>query len=148
MVIYFTGAFFFIWLVVLSWFVIKTRKHYYKLINNTKKEKIDEILETLIDFDIKSAKEIDQLKKNLREEVEKSRVHIRKIGLVRYNPFDRIGGEQSFVLSLLNDKNSGLLINFIYTRDGLRVYSKKVTEGSSQDRHLSDEEKEAIKVSS
>src|SRR3989344_1514535 len=33
--------------------------------------------------------------------------NIRKIGLVRYNPFSDAGGDQSFALALLNDRNDG-----------------------------------------
>ena len=64
--------------------------------------------------------------------------------MVRFNPFERSGGEQSFVLALLNNLNSGLVINFIYTREGLRTYIKKVKAGKGEKYELSEEEKEAI----
>ena len=75
-------------------------------------------------------------------------MHFQKIGLVRFNPFERVGGEQSFVIALLNNLNSGLVINFIYTREGLRTYIKKIREGKGEKYNLSNEEQEAVKKSS
>ncbi len=148
MVIYVVLGFFFIWLIFLSWVLFKTRQHYLNLISRTKREKIDEILEELTKNDAKFGTEIDKIKKDLLAVIDHARIPIQKVGLVRFNPFERTGGEQSFVLSLLNRNNNGLLINFIYTREGLRVYIKKVKDSKGEKYELSEEEKEAIKQSS
>lgn len=71
----------------------------------------------------------------------------KKIGVVHYNPFEE-KGEKSFILSLLDKDNSGILLNYLYTRDGLRVYFKKITQGKQEKGQLSKEEEEAIKTSS
>lgn len=137
----------FIWLGVVTWFLFKTRRHYLDLVSHTRKYKIDEILETLINSDKMKNVDIDKIKKDLQKFEEEIQFHFQKIGLIRFNPFAGMGGEQSFVIALVNKRNSGVVINFIYTRDGLRVYSKKVKEGVGDKLDLSDEEKEAIKKS-
>lgn len=69
-----------------------------------------------------------------------------KIGLVRYNPFKDVGGDQSFALAMLNGKNNGVTLNSLYTRDGSRVYAKSIVGGKSDKHPLTDEEKQAIEL--
>lgn len=106
------------------------------------------MLDELLANGKKFGMEIEKLKKELSEIAKHSKIPLQKIGLVRFNPFERHGGEQSFILALLNDHNSGFVINFIYTREGLRTYIKRVKEGKGQEYALSEEEVEAIKKSS
>lgn len=127
--------------------VFKTKAHYDKLIIRTRKESIDEILDILLDNQKKLTEENISLKKELREEILSSRLHIQKIGLVRFNPFERMGGEQSFIVALLDEEKNGLTLNFIYTKEGLRVYTKKIKNGKGKDYDLSEEEKKAIEKS-
>jgi hypothetical protein len=69
---------------------------------------------------------------------------IQKVGVVRFNPFSDVGGNQSFVIALLDSKNSGLVISSLHGREGTRVYAKPVSAGKSE-HHLSTEEIQAIK---
>ncbi|OGE70582.1 hypothetical protein A2617_03480 [Candidatus Daviesbacteria bacterium RIFOXYD1_FULL_41_10] len=144
MTIYVVLALFFIWLVFLTGIVLKTKAHYNDLISKTKKQKIDEILDELLMIDKKTKQELEIVKKELHEEIKASTLHIQKVGLVKFNPFERMGGEKSFVISFLNYENSGIVMNFIYAREGLRVYSKKVRGGKGEEFELSEEEKKAI----
>lgn len=71
---------------------------------------------------------------------------IHKVGLVRFNPFKDIGGDQSFSLALLNGKNSGFVISSFYGREGARIYCKSVIEGQADKHPFNKEEEEAIKL--
>lgn len=144
MIIYAIVFIVFVWLGILTGLILKTKAHYNNLISNTKKHKIDEILDELLMIDKKTMQELEVVKKELREEIKISTLHIQKVGLVRFNPFEKTGGEKSFVITFLNYENSGIVINFIHTRDGLRVYSKKVKNGKGEEFELSEEEKKAI----
>lgn len=137
----------FLWLTVLSWYLYRTRKHYFNLVTGTRKEKLDAMLEELINNDRLFSGKVNQITKSLTETIKHSQLALRKIGLVSYSPFERGGGEQSFVIAILNEYDSGLVINFIYTREGLRSYIKKVKEGKGDKYELSEEEIEAIKKS-
>ncbi len=68
---------------------------------------------------------------------------LRKTGIVRFNPFSDIGGNQSFVIALLDNKNNGFVISSLFVKDGNRVYAKAIKNGKSE-HLLSEEEKEAI----
>ncbi len=66
-----------------------------------------------------------------------------KISIVRFNPFGDTGGDQSFVLAVLDAHNSGYVITSIHGREGTRVYVKPVDLGKSK-YPLSEEEKQAL----
>ena len=88
----------------------------------------------------------DQLKEaflkieNLDNILEKT---IQKTGIVRFNPFSDIGGNQSFAIALLDEKNNGFVISSLFVKEGNRVYAKAVKDGKSE-HSLSNEEIEAI----
>ena len=67
-----------------------------------------------------------------------------KIGIVRYNAFKDTGSDLSFTLALLNDKNDGVVLNGIYSREMSNIYAKPVENGKSS-YTLSQEEEEAIR---
>lgn len=66
-----------------------------------------------------------------------------KVGVVRFNPFHEVGGDQSFVIALLDQKNNGIVISSLYNRTNCRFYGKPIIAGKSE-YSLSDEEIEAI----
>ena len=67
-----------------------------------------------------------------------------RVGLVRYNPFEETGGNQSFALALLDAKGDGWVLSSLHARTGTRIYAKTITAGRS-DANLSEEETAAIK---
>lgn len=97
-------------------------------------------------------KEIADIDKEIQELFEISnKIHaltqksIHKVGIIRFNPFKDIGGDQSFALALLDGKDSGLVISSLHTREGTRIYSKPIIKGESEKYTLTDEERAAIK---
>ncbi|MBI4134320.1 MAG: DUF4446 family protein [Candidatus Terrybacteria bacterium] len=69
---------------------------------------------------------------------------VQKVGVVRFNPFEDVGGDQSFAIALLDFEDNGAVLSSLYTREGTRVYAKQVVKGQSR-HHLSHEEEEAIR---
>lgn len=68
-----------------------------------------------------------------------------KIGLVKYNAFDDMGGKLSFSLAMLNRKNDGFVLNAMHSREGCFTYIKEVINGNTI-IVLSEEEKEALEM--
>ena len=68
---------------------------------------------------------------------------VKKVSIVRFNPFQDTGGDQSFSIALLDSHDNGLVISSLYTREGTRIYSKPIERGVSK-YPLSKEEKEAL----
>lgn len=71
---------------------------------------------------------------------------LNRVGMVRFNPFKDVGGDQSFSLALLNGKNNGFIISSLYTREGTRIYCKAIINGKTEKHILTDEEEKAIKI--
>ena len=66
-----------------------------------------------------------------------------KIGIVKYDAFNEMGGKLSFVLAMLNGKNSGWILNAMHSREGCYTYAKEIVNGESY-VELSEEEIEAL----
>ncbi len=69
---------------------------------------------------------------------------IQKIGIVRYSAFKDTGSDLSFAVALLDEENSGVVFNGIYSREMSNIYAKPVEKGNST-YTLSEEEAEAIR---
>ena len=54
-----------------------------------------------------------------------------RVGLVRYNPFEETGGNQSFALALLDADGDGWVLSSLHARTGTRVYAKAIVGGRS-----------------
>jgi hypothetical protein len=76
---------------------------------------------------------------------QRTRRSLQHIGLVRFNPFEDTGSDQSFAIALLDDRRDGLVISSLHGRANTRVFAKPVTDGTSS-HNLSDEEAEAIRI--
>lgn len=107
--------------------------------------------ENLEDVIKKASKDIQQLYsgfENISNEAENQKKQlsgtIKKIGIVRFNPFNNTGGDQSFALALLDSKNSGIVLSSLYLREGTRIYAKPIQELKSK-YPLSKEEEDALK---
>ena len=85
--------------------------------------------------------EIMNFCKNLEDDLTKC---IQKVGIVRYSAFKDTGSDLSFAVALLNEENSGVVFNGIYSREMSNIYAKPVENGNSS-YTLSEEESEAIK---
>jgi hypothetical protein len=70
--------------------------------------------------------------------------NIQKIGLFRYNPFDDLGSDQSFSLSILDSTDSGVILTSLHHRNFTRIYAKPIKNGEGDSITLSKEEKSAI----
>jgi Protein of unknown function (DUF4446) len=68
-----------------------------------------------------------------------------RVGLVRFNPYEDTGGNQSFALAVLDAQGSGFVISSLHARSGTRVYGKSVSAGASES-NLSAEEMEALRI--
>lgn len=71
------------------------------------------------------------------------RFALQKVGLVRYDAFDDMGGRLSFSAALLDDHGDGIVITTINGRTEARTYAKPILKLASE-HNLSDEEREAI----
>lgn len=143
--IFLSLAIIFVWLVSLSVFFWRILKHYNNLTQGENTKGLRTILEELLKEAELNKKDIDYLKQYSAKLEKEGLLHIQKVGLVRFNPFKDTGGDQSFILSLIDGKDTGVIISGLYSRTGTRWYAKKISEGKGVEHELSEEEKRALK---
>lgn len=71
----------------------------------------------------------------------------RYVGVIRYDAFPDVSGQQSFSMAIYDEKGDGAVMTCQYGREDCRVYSK-VLEGGKSDRTLTIEEQQAIEAAS
>lgn len=134
-----------IWIGILTYFFLKLSSHYHTLTQGATHENLQTILDKILVKTEKAEKDIDQLKILCDTMRKDGALHIQKIGLIRFNPFNDTGGDQSFILALLDGNEAGVVISGLYSRSGTRWYAKKIINGKGVEHELSSEEIKAIK---
>ena len=142
----FLGLILIAWSAFLHFRLSKLQKSYSAIFAGTKAKDLEEVIK-------KQAKDIKVLDKDIQELFNISNQinslsfrSLHKFGLVRFNPFKDLGGDQSFSIALLNGKNNGLVISSLHTKEGTRVYAKAIKLGKMDKYPLTEEEEEAIKI--
>jgi predicted ferric reductase len=106
-------------------------------------------LESILDAHLEQvhalSREVDELAARSAVLEATQRRAFQRIGLVRFNPFEDTGGNQSFALALLDEHGDGFVVSSLHARAGTRVYGKAITKGASES-NLSEEEAEALRI--
>lgn len=85
----------------------------------------------------------DTNKKDIRDLNKRFAKAFQKIGLVKYDAYQQMGGLLSFSLALLDEDNNGLILNSVHSTEGCYTYTKEVRNGECK-LELSNEEKVAL----
>lgn len=134
----------FVWLITLSIFFARILSHYNRITKGVTNKSLKTVLEELLKDNEVHKKDIDYLKQYSLKLEKDGFLHIQKVGLLRFNPFKDTGGDQSFILSLVDNDNTGVIISALYSRSGTRWYAKRVKSGKGVEVDLSQEEKKAL----
>jgi hypothetical protein len=132
-----------IWLIILSIVLYRIFALFNKLTKGVEVTDLKSVLEKVLTQETRNQKDIAELVKRLNIQEADGRLHIQKVGLVRFNPFRELGGDHSFSLAILDGEETGVIITSLHTRDRTRVYMKAIKKGKS-DTEFSDEEKKAL----
>lgn len=106
--------------------------------------------ESMEDMIYKRFQEIESLKKdnaenkqNIGKLFDKMLTTFQKVGIVKYDAFNEMGGKLSFSLCMLDERDNGYLINSMHSREGCYTYVKEIVAGKSY-IDLGEEEKKAL----
>ncbi len=131
------------WLLTLSYFIYRQQHFLEQLFpkGNEKeiRDKFLEVLEMLNDY----GKDNRRLQQEFERFKKQNLKNVQKTGIVKYNPYEDMGGTQSFSMALLDGNLNGFVLTGLHNRQVTRLYLKKVAAGKS-DLELSKEEKEAL----
>ncbi len=135
---------FLIWLSVLTFLILKQRNFVKELFpkdgSREIRNKFNEVIEAISVFE----KNNQILENRLIGFKKDSLDYISKFSVLKYNPYNDTGGDQSFSLVLLDGKMDGVLITSLHSRAGTRTYLKSIKKGLSE-LELSKEETTVLK---
>lgn len=98
-------------------------------------EKFDE-LEEVETIAKKNSSDIKQLFREVQSDYQ-------KVGIVKYDAFNEMGGNLSFAITLLDGNNSGFILNAMHSREGCYTYVKEIVRGESY-IELAEEEAQSL----
>lgn len=104
---------------------------------------LEAVLDTHLEKVFAMSRELDDVVARTAILEAAQRRSFQRVGLVRYNPFEETGGNQSFALALLDATGNGWVLSSLHARSGTRVYAKAITAGRSE-AGLSAEESAAL----
>jgi hypothetical protein len=133
-----------IWSITLTVLLTQTRRHYHSLTEGITQKDLTTSLNQILKRLERNQKDIEDVSNKLKSEIERGKTNYKHLGFKRFNPFTDTGGDQSFVLCLLDETNSGFVISSLHSRENTRIYAKKVVSGACPDQVLSKEEQEVI----
>ena len=123
----------------------KLKKKYNKFMSGKNAKSLEDTL-------IKRLDQVDSLmeannanEKSIKKLFANMKFTLQKVGLVKYDAFNEMGGKLSFSLALLNQTNDGFVLNAVHSREGCYTYIKEIVDGNSI-IVLSEEEQEALKM--
>lgn len=119
------------------------KNKYNKIFKKFSEENLEKDLESLVER-LEKSEYVSNEAKIISESSEgKILKCVQKVGLVKYDAYNSGSNKLSFSLVLLDNNNTGVLLNSIYTRDGSNIYAKEILNGEYAGE-LSYEEKEAL----
>jgi hypothetical protein len=132
-----------VWLFVLQLRVARLRRKYAALLTAPDGKDLGELLSMYVDQMRLAASKAEQLARTSERMEKQIRHSFKHLGLVRFNAYEGIGGEQSFSVALLDDDGDGVVLSSLHGREEGRLYAKPITAWDSA-YTLSVEEKQAI----
>ena len=123
----------------------RTADAYRALVSDNKGVSLQQLLNSHLGKVVEIGARMEELTK-LHESLEvRSRGSLQHIGMVRFNPFEDTGSDQSFAIALLDDRRDGIVLSSLHGRANTRLFAKPV-EGGESKHTLSEEEAQAIRI--
>lgn len=90
-------------------------------------------------------RDVALLKDSFQAAAIEGRTHFKHMGIVRYNAFEGVAGQQSYSLCILDENKTGILISNLVGTNFSRGYAVDIKNGEPS-RPLGDEEKAAVEA--
>lgn len=116
---------------------------YARLTRGTSGGNLEEVLQGHVGTVKTVASELQSVQGRLAQVAERQLDCFQHVGLVRFDAFEDVGGQQSFAIVILDAHRNGAALSSVYSRQDVRVYAKAIKEG--QPSHpLTREEQQAM----
>ena len=132
-------------LIVQSRRIRRASNAYRSLVSDSQGGSLQQLLDSHLGKVIEVGTRMEELGAMYEAVEARSRGSLQHVGMVRFNPFEDTGSDQSFAIALLDDRRDGIVLSSLHGRGQTRVFAKPV-EGGESTHQLSDEEAQAIRV--
>ena len=88
---------------------------------------------------------VEKNRKDIQTLYKKFEGAYQKIGIVKYDAFNQMGGQLSFSLALLDENDNGFILNSVHSTEGCYSYTKGIKNGLC-DISLGEEEQKALDI--
>ena len=121
------------------------KKKYEKFMNGKDAKSLEDEIVGLFEDNKFIKASVDKNKKDIRTLYKKMESTIQKVGIIKYDAFQQMGGKLSFCLCMLDEENSGFMLNSVHSTEGCYTYTKEIINGKAM-VDLGKEEEAALKM--
>ena len=123
----------------------KFKKKYNKFMQGKNAKSLENEIMGLFEDNKFMKSTIDRNKKDIRILYKNMESTFQKIGIIKYDAFNQMGGKLSFCQALLDENNNGFILNSVHSTEGCYSYTKQIIQGKSK-IDLGKEEAEALQM--
>ncbi len=121
----------------------KLKKRYQKFMSGKSAKSLENEIAALFEDNKFIKSSIEKNKKDIRSLYKNMESTFQKIGIIKYDAFNQMGGKLSFCLALLDENNNGFVLNSVHSAEGCYSYTKQIELGECK-IDLGEEEKQAL----
>ena len=104
---------------------VKLEKRFAKFMKGSSAESLEDAIAKLFEDNKKIKKVVNANRGDIRQLYQNMTKTFQKIGIVKYDAYQQMGGMLSFSLVLLDEENNGFILNSVHTTDGCYTYTKE-----------------------
>lgn len=125
--------------------IFKLKKKYKKFMQGKNAKSLENEIIGLFEDNKFIKNSVEKNKKDIRTLYHKFESAFQKIGIIKYDAFNQMGGKLSFCLALLDENNNGFILNSVHSTEGCYSYTKEIEKGSCK-ISLGEEEEKALNM--
>lgn len=118
-------------------------KKYQKFMGGNEAKALESYITELISLNKENSEKIEENKAEIRNLYKKQRLNFQKVGMIKYDALQEMGGNLSFVIALLDENNNGFIMNSVHNIHSNYCYAKEIKDGKCS-INLSEEEQVAL----
>ncbi len=135
-------------IILLIVFIVKEeklRKRYQVFMRGKDAKSLETSMGELFEENRVIKEKVSSNRKEIKTLYKRMHTTFQKIGVVKYDAYQQMGGLLSFALTLLDEDNNGFIMNSVHSAEGCYTYIKNVNNGTCE-LELGKEEKEALEM--
>ena len=122
---------------------VKLTKRYERFMLGKNAESLEDEIANVFEIEKALVEKVKDNRKDIRKLYKKVSKTFQKIGIVKYDAYQQMGGLLSFSMAMLDEENDGFILNSVHSTEGCYTYTKEIQNGECQ-LELGNEEKVAL----